>query len=123
MALTPSVSPCRKNRRVRCVQWCVHAVRRALRIDRSVLVWLMWGAAHRRQLAEVGVADVRAACDGLEAYRQVFIALVGVVPFRVVQGGDKVRRGSRARVHKHLIGCVAEPQGAEVALRENRASG
>ena len=70
----------------------------------------------------MGVTDVRAACDGLEAYRLVFVALMGVVPFRVVKGGEKGRRGSRACVHKDLVGSVAEPQGAEVALPENRAS-
>ena len=71
----------------------------------------------------MGIADVGAACDGLEAYRLVFVALVRAVPFRVVEGGEKGRRSSRARVDNDLVGSVAEPQGAEVALRENRASG
>ena len=73
--------------------------------------------------AEEGVADVRAPRDGLEAFRLVLVALVGTVPFRVVEGGEKGRRGLRARVHKDLVGRVAELQAAEVALRENRASG
>ena len=91
MALTPSVSPCRKNRRA------AHCEKQRWE-PAGAGGWRVAGT-HRWQLAEVAV------------------------PFRIVEGGEKDRRGFRARVHKDLVGGVAELQGAEVALRENRASG
>eukprot|EP00964_Phaeocystis_antarctica_P010313 scaffold5667_cov68-Phaeocystis_antarctica.AAC.5 len=92
----------------------------------SVIVSQLDGVDSKRQPLPQEPAGVRSKSAGqvLETGEQhTGGSSLNAVPFRVVEGGEKDRRGFRASVYKDLVGGVAELQGAEVALRENRASG